>query len=339
LASFEQAIGHRPDFADSYWNRGLIRLLLGDMPGGWKDLEWRWRRKDYQQNPGPRDSCEWTGEDLSGHSITVFVEQGFGDMIQFCRYLLQLLESGADVTFAAPRIIHRLISTLSPRLKLRHTLMTDQPTEYYCNLFSLPNVFGTRLDTIPEPVPYLRAEPERIAQWRKRIGAEGFRIAVSWQGNPAGDVDIGRSMPLAMLAPLAEIPGVLLISIQFQHGLEQLEHLPPGMRLEVFDDFNTGPDGFVDTAAVMQCVDLVLTTDSAPAHLAGALGVQVWTLLMEVPDWRWLMSCRDSPWYPSMRLYRQYAPGDWVGVVEEVRQDLIELASQNLMTSEIGARG
>lgn len=327
LASFERAMALRPDYHDAMWNRGLVRLLTGQMPEGWHDIESRWRREGYQSYPAPRDSLPWQGEDLRDQSIAVFVEQGYGDMFMLCRYLLPLIEAGADVTFAAPRVIHRLLSTLSPHLRLQHTVHAGDPARYHCTLFSLPTVLGTCMETIPAAVPYLAAEPALVEAWRARIGAHGFRVAISWQGNPAGDVDIGRSIPLAALAPLAGIPGVRLISIQHQHGLDQLEHLPEGMQVETLENFNTGEDGFIDTAAVMQCVDLVITTDSAPAHLAGALGVPVWALLMEVPDWRWLMEREDSPWYPTMRLFRQQAPDDWGPVVQQVAAELARLGA------------
>lgn len=327
LASFERAITLRPDYAEAVWNRGLVRLLLGNLEHGWQDLEWRWRRNSYQSYPAARDSRPWAGEDLAGRSIAVFVEQGYGDMFQLCRFLLLLIEQGAEVTFASPRVIHRLLTTLSPKLHLLGTQATSHVPDFHCTLFSLPAVLKARLDNLYGPTPYLHAEPDLVERWRQRIGRNGFKVAVSWQGNPAGDVDIGRSIPLRQLAPLANIAGVRLISIQMQHGLDQLHDLPKGMTIETLDDFNEGPDGFIDTAAVLQCVDLVITTDSAPAHLAGAMGVPVWTLLMHVPDWRWLLGRTDSPWYPSMRLYRQSSDGDWDSVVAAVTADLTRLAA------------
>ena len=197
-------------------------------------------------------------------------------------------------------------------------------------LFSLPRAFKTTLENVPAPVPYLHAEPELVEHWKQQIGKDGFKIAISWQGNPSGDVDLGRSIPLEKLECLSKITGVRLISIQFEHGLEQLETISPDTKIEILDGFNEGPDGFVDTAAVMNCVDLVLTTDSAPAHLAGALGVPVWLMLMQVPDWRYLLEREDSPWYPTMRLFRQSKAGDWDQVVSDVEQALkVEMANKD----------
>lgn len=322
LDSFQRAIDLKPDYAEAIWNRGLVRLLQADMLAGWDDLEIRWRRPSYQSDPTPRDRPQWSGQDLNGKSITVFVEQGFGDMIQFSRYLVPMIEAGAQVTFAAPRIIHRLMASLSPDLRMVGSYSPAALSDYYCTLFSLPRIFRTTEPTIPKRVPYLHPEPELAEKWKRRLGAHGFKIAISWQGNPAGDVDQGRSIPLALLSGLARIPGVRLISIQYEHGLDQLDDPSLDFPVEVLEDFNTGQDGFLDTAAVMSCVDLVLTTDSAPAHLAGALGVPVWVMLMEVPDWRWLMGRTDSPWYPTMRLFRQERSGDWNGVVGVIEQEL-----------------
>lgn len=322
LDNFQQAITLKHDYAEATWNRALVRLLLGDMSGGWQDLETRWARKTYQVHPAPRDIPRWGGEDLGGRSITVYVEQGFGDMIQMSRYLLPMIESGAQVTFAAPRIIHRLMTTLSPQLKLQNSYQSETISDYSTTIFSLPGLFRTTTDNVPAPVPYLHAEADLISKWRKKIGTHGFKIAISWQGNPSGDVDIGRSIPLENLGILSELPGVRLISIQYEHGLDQLADVKERFQIEELADFNTGRDGFIDTAAVMKCVDLVLTTDSAPAHLAGALGVPVWVMLMQVPDWRWMTTRADSPWYPTMRLFRQSQNGDWDSVIEDVKEEL-----------------
>lgn len=317
LTAFERAMSLKPNYSEAYWNRGLVRLLLGDS-SGWEDLEWRWRRANYQAYPSTRDSKPWRGEDLSGKSIVVTVEQGYGDMFQLSRFLLPIVEAGADVTFATPRVIHRLLSTLSPQVRLVGALSETGEHQFHAPIFSLPRLLGFRFDAVYAPVPYLSAEQDLVEIWRRRIGQQGFKVGISWQGNPAGDVDTGRSMPLQQLARLAKVPGVRLISIQFQHGLEQLADLGIDTPVEVLEGFNQGPDGFVDTAAVMKCLDLVITTDSAPAHLAGALNVPVWTLLMEVPDWRWLLAREDSPWYPSMRLFRQTTSGDWADVMDRV---------------------
>ena len=179
---------------------------------------------------------------------------------------------------------------------------------------------GSRLPTGAR----LYAEKYRIALWRSRIGGEGFRVGIAWQGNPSYKADRERSIPLRFFEPLSKIPGVRLISLQKHDGLDQLKDLPPDMTVETLsDDFDDGADAFIDTAAVMTGLDLIITSDTAVPHLAGALvGAPVWTLLSFNPDWRWMLDRDDSPWYPSMRLFRQETPGDWEGVFQEVETAL-----------------
>ena len=188
------------------------------------------------------------------------------------------------------------------------------------------------LDITPERMsplvaPYLWAEPARVAVWKQRLkdhlGPEGgFPIGICWQGNPATSIDSGRSIPLAEFAPLARIPGVRLISLQRGRGAEQLDGLANGMRVENFPDLDAGPDGFLDTAALMASLGMVITSDTSVAHLAGALGMPAWVALKMVPDWRWLLHRKDSPWYPSLRLYRQFRLDDWKSVFREMAKDL-----------------
>jgi hypothetical protein len=187
-------------------------------------------------------------------------------------------------------------------------------------------VRGTDLSTVPSEVPYLLSESKRVAQWRDRLPA-AFRIGIHWQGNREYGADHRRSFALAHFGPLAAIPGVQLISLQKGDGLQQLASLPSGMKIYTLgDDFDSGPDAFIDTAAVMQELDLVVSSDSAIVHLAGALGRPVWILLSHLPDWRWLLERDDSPWYPTARLFRQEKSGDWEGVFRRVADEVAALA-------------
>jgi hypothetical protein len=193
----------------------------------------------------------------------------------------------------------------------------------------LPYVFNTRLETIPAAVPYLVAEPALRDMWARRIGAEGFKIGVVWQGNADPEADRARSMPLAALAPLAEIAGVRLISLQKGAGEEQLSKLPSSMKVETLGaDFDAGADAFVDTAAAMTCLDLVVTCDTSIAHLAGALALPVWVALKSDAEWRWLTRRADSPWYPTMRLFRQSRRGVWRDVFESMARELAKLSER-----------
>jgi hypothetical protein len=185
----------------------------------------------------------------------------------------------------------------------------------------LPGILGLDATAIPAALPYLAAEPERIARWRQQIDSRpGFKIGVAWQGNPKSSAELGRSAPLTALAPLAAVPGVRLISLQKGPGSEQIWSFPPIEDLG--SRFDAGADAFLDTAAAMQCLDLVVSVDTAPAHLAGALGKPVWIALKHVPDWRWMLGRADSPWYPAARLFRQERAGDWGAVFQQMAEAL-----------------
>jgi hypothetical protein len=179
-----------------------------------------------------------------------------------------------------------------------------------------------RVETIPAADHYLLAEPERMARWKDKLGDHGFRIGVAWQGNQLIMGSEGKAFPVSALEEISRLPGVRLIGLQKNAGSEQLVNLPAGMTVERYD-FDGGPDAFLDTAAIMQNCDLVITADTAPAHLAGALGVPAWVALKYVPDWRWFLGRADCPWYPSLRLFRQAAPNDWASVFAAMRAELI----------------
>ena len=194
---------------------------------------------------------------------------------------------------------------------------------------SLPHRLGTDLASIPNSVPYLRAEDALIARWRERIGEHGFKIGIAWQGNPQAAIDQGRSIPLTEYFALARLPGARLISLQKQDGLDQLTHLSADTKIETLgDDFDSGPDAFIDTAAVMENLDLIITSDTSIAHLAGALGRSTWVALKYVPDWRWLLDREDSPWYPTMRLFRQSERDNWQPVFANMERELRSLLNE-----------
>jgi tetratricopeptide (TPR) repeat protein len=325
---YEELLSIRPGYPEAIWNRGLLKLLRGDLETGWADMEWRWQCKEFMKRPGQAGVPEWRGENLSSRSIAVFAEQGFGDLFQFCRYLPLLADRGANVTLVAPSLVHRLLSTLDPRLTLAEPGHFLSGIDYQCNVLSLPYLFKTTLSTIPAIVPYLRAEQDLIAHWQEIIASDELKVGISWQGNPSGWVDFGRSIPLEELRPLAQVKGVKLISLQFQHGTDQIERVADRIPLQVLPDFNERKDGFIDTAAVISCLDLVITSDSAPAHLAGALNVPVWVMLKATPDWRWMMDRADNPWYPSMQLFRQKERDNWADVVDDVASSLKKLAQE-----------
>ena len=222
--------------------------------------------------------------------------------------------------------MHRILSVSAPSVRLVAAPPTGEAFDFQCALMSLPGTFGTSCENLPSSVPYLFAEEGMVARWRERLGDHGLKIGICWQGNPDGKADIGRSFPLRCFQPLAAISGVRLISLQKAHGLDQLENLPSGMEVETLgEEFDGGPDTFIDTAAVMSCLHLIITSDTSVAHLAGALGRPVWVALKHVPDWRWMLGRSDSPWYSTMRLYRQAIRDDWDSVFDQVTADVVLL--------------
>ncbi len=316
LECFDHCIRVQPDFDAAYRNRGILKLLTGDLAGGWPDYEHR-RPKASEREITPSIAPDWQGEDLRGKSILVSDATGLGDAIQFIRYLPMLGDRGARVSFLGNPKLFRLFRPLASRIRFLGSLPKDERFDFHCKLLSLPGLFDTRLDTIPCPVPYLFAEPERIAKWGARIGSEGFRIGIVWKGNPSRTIDGGRSVPLSCFAPLARIPGVRLISLQKRYGLEQLQHLPEGMVVESpGDDLDEGDDAFLDSAALMQHLDLVVSSDTSTIHVAGALGRPAFLALKFVPEWRWFLGRNDTDWYPSVRLFRQPVLDDWDSAFE-----------------------
>lgn len=322
LSSYEQAIRLKPDYADAHLNMGLCKLLLGDFAGGWPLYEWRLRipePKLYRTFALP----VWRGDaPIAGKTLFLYAEQGLGTIIQFARYAKLVQAAGARVIMALPKSLHRLMRSLDPAIEIVDVMADAPAADYQCSLLSLPLAFATAAATVPNSVPYLAAEPERIAMWRERIGPDGMKIGINWQGS-TGKIDIGRSFAVQEFAPIAALPGVRLISLQKNAGVEQLQSLPAGMTVQTLgDDFDTGPDAFIDSAAVIACLDLVITSDTAIAHLAGALAADTWVALKHVPDWRFMLDRSDSPWYPTMRLFRQPQRGDWAGAFEAMRREL-----------------
>jgi hypothetical protein len=303
-------------------------LTLGDFENGLEGYEARWLKgKSIAEALGTRFET-WKGPGRKAKRVLVLNDHGLGDTIQFFRYLPLMPASGVDATFVCPPRLRRLLSSKA-NVRFADRPPEGEPFDAQIALSSLPHAFGTRLETIPAAVPYLAAEPALREMWRKHIGAEGFKIGVVWQGNPDPEADRARSMPLTALAPLAGIAGVRLISLQKGEGEEQLSNLPPSMRVEALGaDFDEGDDGFVDTAAAMTCLDLIVTCDTSIAHLAGALAVPVWVALKSDAEWRWLTGRIDSPWYPTMRLFRQSRRGVWSDVFEAMARELEPLAER-----------
>ena len=326
LKSYDAAVAADPDYHEAHYHRGSTLLLNGRYEEGWRDFERRWQVADCGFDRPALNAAEWRGEPLEGRSIVVYSEQGLGDTIQFARYLPELAQRGGTLTFLCHPNLMRLFKTLTAGFEVTASVDGNRRFDVQCALMSLPMHLG-----MPAPraeQAYFSAETDLITQWRRRIGTHGFKIGICWQGNPKGRIDEGRSIPLEKYAPLSAVAGVRLISLQRTHGVEQLKTLPSGMAVETLGDFDTGADAFVDTAAIMKCLDLVITSDTAIPHLAGALGVPAWVVLKHVPDWRWMLERSDSPWYRSLKLFRQPKPGDWDSAVAAMADELRELAGR-----------
>jgi tetratricopeptide (TPR) repeat protein len=319
LRAFDAAValGSREAVA----GRGCVLLTLGDFERGWEGYESRWLQgKSLAEALGARFPT-WTGPGRPGERVLVLNDHGLGDTVQFVRYLPLMAAAGVETTFVCPPRLRRLLSSRVPSRFV--DAPPHEPFDAQIALSSLPHAFRTRVETIPADVPYLSAEPALSEKWGERIGSIGFNVGVAWQGNPHPEADRARSIPLVAFAPLAAIEGVRLISLQKGFGEEQLGDLPETMRVETLGrDFDAGADAFVDTAAAMTRLDLVITCDTSIAHLAGALARPVWVALKSDAEWRWMTNRADSPWYPTMRLYRQSRRGIWSDVFEDMAREL-----------------
>ncbi len=315
IAVAEEAARHTPDDVQIHQALSNYHLATGDFAKGWEAYEYRAGTFNKRPASFETQAPRWSGEALAGKTILVFSEQGIGDTIQFARFLVSLHDAGARVKALVQPELLSLARSLPAPVDWFDRAGDLGDFDYQIPLLSLPRVFRTEIERIPAAVPYLTAEPERVAAWRGRIGETGYRVGVVWQGNPRYGQDHRRSVPLRHFAPLAAVPGVRLFSLQAVHGLDQLKTLPEGMAVESLGEkITANPDGVSEIAAAMMALDLVVSSDTAMAHLAGALGVRVWLALSDDPDWRWLFERADSPWYPTMRLFRQTARGDWDGV-------------------------
>jgi tetratricopeptide (TPR) repeat protein len=326
VAFFDEALRIQPNNADSHFGLGLALLLAGDLARGWPEYEWRWRVKEAQSLvvvAFARQHPFWNGSPISGKTILVHAEQGLGDTIQFLRYLPLVKNLGATVNFACPEPLMPLVSRCAGFDRLV-PLGPDMPAcDEHVPLMNLPRIFGTTLATIPGQVPYLPADPALLEHWQPKLaGFPGRKIGIAWQGSPKNLHDALRSLPLSCFAPLARVPGVHLFSLQKGPGSEQVAALSGQFPVTDLGSRLDSTGAFVDTAAVMMSLDLVITADTAIAHLAGALGRPIWVALSYAPDWRWMLHREDSPWYPTMRLFRQSAIGRWDDVFERMAGEL-----------------
>jgi tetratricopeptide (TPR) repeat protein len=313
-AACDEAIRLRPEFAQAYWNRSFTELLAGDYARGWEDYEWRKRHdrfgKHFRRLAGP----EWHGEALAGRRLLVFAEQGLGDTIQFARFLPLLRALGAHVMLACAPSLRTLLGQLPVEVVAKDT--TLPPYDLWIDQMSLPRLLGADAHGIPAAGGYLAADPLRLAAWRGRL-PPGPLVGLVWAGNPEHSNDARRSMPAASLAPLLACRRARFVSLQVGAN-------PDVARRLGLIDCTAALTDFAETAALVSALDLVVAVDTSTAHLAGALGRPTWVVLPYAPDWRWMVGRDDSPWYASMRLFRQRRPGDWSELIGRVVAALAE---------------
>ncbi|HEY1542668.1 MAG TPA: tetratricopeptide repeat protein, partial [Xanthobacteraceae bacterium] len=326
IVQFRRAIEIQPDLADAHVAEAFLLLGNGDYAAGLPKLEWRWRL----EGRAPREFTQpvWGGEPLGGKTILLHAEQGFGDVLMLLRYAPLVATRGGRVVIEVPAGLERLVARLKGASCA--TVVAGEPLppfDTHCPLMSLPLAFGTRLESVPATGPYLGVAPEAVARWRSRLsGAHGMKVGIVWAGNPVHRNDGARSIALARLSSLLDVPGVQWFSLQAGERAADLAMLVPGRVTDLAPELTD----LADTAAAISALDLVIGVDTGVVHLAGALGKPVWVMLAFDPDWRWLLERTDSPWYPSARLIRQEAPGDWDGVVGRVRAALVDVVERAL---------
>ncbi len=309
MAVLDGVLAEQPDSIPAHWTAAFVGLATGDYQRGWREFEWRWRHAVTPDDARYPPHALWLGgEPLAGRTILLHAEQGFGDTLQFCRYAKLVRAMGARVILEAPAPLLLLLRTLAGPDELVATGYPLPPFDVHCPLMSLPLACGTTLDTVPTGIPYLAIYQERAEAWRARLGPRtgAARIGLAWSGLTTFKGDRSRSAPLAALAGLIR-PGFDYVSVQKDvRDTDLAAAASLGVRL-----FGDATHDFADSAALSGEMDLVISIDSAPAHLAGALGLPVWLLLPRLAEWRWLQDRSDSPWYPAATLFRQQAPGDW----------------------------
>lgn len=329
LRAFDRALALEPNLPQTRFSRSLVLLAQGDYAQGWKEYEWRAKCPEhagaYRLPPMVGSPLPWQGESLAGRSLLLIAEQGIGDTLQFIRYTRQLADRGAKASLYVrkPHLVDLVRS--APGLSDVYTTDGTEPIpahDYTCPLLSLPRLCGTRsLGDVPATVPYLFVPAARRDFWRRRLQAfpGKLKIGLSWAGSPGNPDDRNRSCPLSALTPLLELPDIAWINLQLGPGREQLQ-----VSQAPVHDWGDEQTTYAETAALMTELDLIITVDTSIAHAAGALGIPVWIMLTLIPDFRWLLKRDDSPWYPTARLFRQTASGDWLGVVDAMRSALMD---------------
>jgi hypothetical protein len=321
-----------PDNAGARYNLALAQLLDGDFAEGWAGYEARWQTPHFRHARRDLDGPVWDGAPLPGKTLLLQGEQGLGDVLQFVRYAALAKRTRARVILRCRPRLAELLASVDGIDAIFSEQDDAPPHDAWAHLMSLPRILGTTVETVPARIPYVHPDPARIAAWRARLdGIGGLRVGIGWQGDPGYAGDARRSIPLPAMAPLGRVPHVTLVSLQKGPGRRQLLDMDADVSvLDLGPELDEGTGAFVDTAAVLQSLDLIVTSDTALAHVAGATGRPTWLALPQIPDWRWMRGRDDSPWYPTMRLFRQTAAGDWDGVFSAAAAALSETVTKEL---------
>lgn len=325
-ADCRTALAIAPEFAEAHWNLALNLLLQGHYDEGWREYEWRWRKSDFTSPIRHEDVPLWDGSPLNGRTILLHAEQGFGDAIQFVRYAPLVAERGGIVIVEC----HPELVSLFQKIKGISSVFAfgegSTSCDFQAPFLSLPNIFTTTLESIPA-CPYLLVSSELSTEWQQRLSVySGLKVGIVWAGSSIHHNDIFRSLQVDFLSSLADCTAIKLFSLQMGDAKKQLALSP--LR-DTVSDFTDQIHSFSDSAALIQKLDLVISVDTAVAHLAGSLGIPVWLLLPFAPDWRWLLVRRDSPWYPTMRLFRQETLGEWKPVINDLTTALTHHIQKN----------
>lgn len=314
LASCDAVLRTAPEHAEAHWNRALLLLLRGDYKEGWQEYEWRWKKRQFTSPARSFDRPSWNGEQLSGRTILIHAEQGFGDTIQFSRYIPLLRMRGANVIFECHHPLISLMTTLGDRIRVIPFGQELPDFDFHLPLLSLPLFFNISMDNIPADIPYLSPPADRLPFWHSVVTrTENRRVGLCWSGKKYPDPC--RSIPHSLLMALSACNNVTFYSLQIDKT--DKPDIP-------ICDLTMLINDFADTAALISQLDTVITIDTSVAHLAGALGMETWLMLPYVPDWRWGIQRSDCPWYPTMRLFRQKKQGDCGSVIGEVITALAE---------------
>ena len=330
LPYYNKVLEIDPNHSEALFSRGLAYLVIGDFESGWHGYEWRYSRPS-QGSLRTYSQPRWDGSDLNGKTILIHAEQGLGDTFQFIRYAQLVKEKNGTVIVA----VQKPLVTLMKRCKGIDQIISldDTPPHFdvHSPLLSLPYVLKTRLDTVPNEIPYLYSDEKLIAEWKEKLASDkNFKIGICWQGNDNYATPMLRttvaqkSVHPKEFEPICQVPGVSIYSLQKMTGTDQLKEIPSTMHIKTFDgDFDQSHGRFMDTAAVIKNLDLIITVDTSISHLASGLGTPTWILLPNPADWRWMIDRDDSPWYPNItRLFKQPTPGDWKSMIYEVAVEL-----------------